>query len=147
MIIRFFNNSKYNLEAKFLYKGIKHRLMALSKDDYDNVESIELNDETLNVTMHEDDDGLAKCITQRLDRGVRVKGKIRWFNESSGEGVIRLENGISVPFYSCNVVGADSGYPHLVSNVQFTEGQDVVATIPADLHMFESLGLIKIKAA
>lgn len=138
MSIRFFSNTKYkNLEAKFLFEGIKHYLHLV---DRSKIESIELNDKSLTVFGVE-------CILLETDlKPIKVKGKIRWFNESSGEGVIRLPNGDSLPFYSCNCVGANSPYPELTDNIHFREGEEVEATLSDDPYMVECLGLIDVKA-
>ena len=145
--MRLFNNTSYKeLDAQSVFNEIKHYLYAVNDLDLNGVESIEVTDKIISVTGNENDDGLAKCITFKRDRKTLVRGKIRWFNESSGEGVIRLESGKSVPFYSCNVIGADSSYPQLVTNVQFSEGQDVTAKISPDSYLFNSLGLIDVKA-
>ncbi len=139
MSIRFFNNTQYQtLDAQFLFEGIKHYLYLV---DRSKIESIELNDEKITV-FGIDCILLETSVTQPT----QVKGKIRWFDESSGLGAIRLSNGTSLQFYSCNVVGANSMYPELVSNVQFSEGQEVTAELSNDPYMVEALGLISVKA-
>lgn len=76
---------------------------------------------------------------------MKVVGKIRWFNKLSGEGAIRLSNGKSIQFFACNVEGANSHYPHLVTNVDFIEGESVTALVPDDPYLARDLGLIEIK--
>lgn len=87
------------------------------------------------------------CVLGEFDlrKPIETTGKIRWFDESSGAGMIRLSSGNSVWFYSCNVVGANSHYPELVSNVQFKEGDAVRLTIDSDYYTVQALGATKIK--
>ena len=145
--MRLFNNTSYKeLDTQSIFDGIKHYLYAVNDTELNGIESIEVTDKVVTIIGNENSDNQSKCITFKRDCKTRVVGKIRWFNESSGEGIIRLESGKSVHFYSCNVIGADSMYQHLVTNVQFVEGQDVVAKISPDNYLFESLGLIDVKA-
>ena len=67
----------------------------------------------------------------------RYKGKIRWFNKASKEGMIRSECGVSMPFYGCNAIGSRSGFSHL-SCMDFEEGQDV------EFEYHETLGAISV---
>jgi cold shock CspA family protein len=76
----------------------------------------------------------------------QVEGTVRWFDQISGEGSIRLGDGDlsrSIHFFSCNFNGANSQYPQLVTNVQLKDGQRVKATLCPD--MFKDLGLINLE--
>lgn len=137
MNIRFFNHTK--LEDDHAMPIVKHWYRILKNKD---VECITLENDK--VTFFGIDCVLGEFY---LNKDVKVKGKIRWFNESSGEGKIRLKNGQSIHFYSCNVEGANSLYPELTNNIHFTEGQNVEATYSADKYTLQALGLINVKAA
>jgi cold shock CspA family protein len=141
--MRFFNNTQYQtLTAQDLLDSVKHYLAAITKEQRDSIESIELNDKSMTVFGIE-------CILLEVNvnEPLKVTGTIRWFDESSGEGMIRLDSGTSVWFHSCNCIGADSMYPELVTNIQFTEGQRVSAEIDDDGFIFRAIGLTSVKAA
>jgi len=71
---------------------------------------------------------------------------VRWFNEVSGEGVLRdTETMVSYHFYACNVEGADSMYPQLVTNVQLDKGCTVFGVISDDEYLLNACGIIEIK--
>ena len=71
---------------------------------------------------------------------------VRWFDESSGSGVLRdTETMVSYQFYSCNVLGANSMYPELVTNIQLEKGVTVFGTISDDEYLLRALGIIDIK--
>jgi cold shock CspA family protein len=76
----------------------------------------------------------------------KFTGKIRWFDESSGFGQIRLnELNASVFFYSCNVKGADSAHPELVSNIQFEKDVDVTFDLYLDDEFMAQIGAVNIE--
>lgn len=140
MKIRFCNNTSFKtLEPQILIDSVKHLLITTDKQ---LIESIVLYDDKL-VVFGED----CLLLEHNLKKPMKVSGKIRWFNESSGDGSIRLDSGVSVHFFSCNVVGANSGYPKLVSNIQFNEGDSVSAEISNDEYLFNSLGLTNVRKA
>lgn len=57
--------------------------------------------------------------------------KLRWYDTLTGHGQMRLiDDDVSYPFYICNFTGADSHYPHLVSNIKAED-------IKADGQLFE----------
>lgn len=57
------------------------------------------------------------------------------FNKSSGEGFIRLDDGLVLPIYACNIPGKKTWYPKTAC-VYYTEGQSVQIRI--DVHMFST---------
>ncbi|MCA6566605.1 MAG: hypothetical protein IM559_21100 [Pseudanabaena sp. M151S2SP2A07QC] len=142
MSIRFFNNTQYkNLPAEHLFAGVSHYITyLLNEQQKRSIESIELTDEKLTVFGEE-------CIHLETKlQPKKVKGVIRWFDQLSGEGQIRLSSGASIWFFSCNVVGADSAYPQLVSNVSFSEGEAVEGILSNDPYLVRELGLINIQS-
>lgn len=136
--MRFFNNTKYKtIPAQELLNDVAHLLINL---DTSKIESIELNDKSITVFGVE-------CILleHKLDKPLKLTGSIRWFDKLSGEGSIRLPSGKSIHFFSCNVNGANSMYPQLVSNVQLGEGEAVQCEISSDPYTFRALGAISIE--
>jgi cold shock CspA family protein len=81
------------------------------------------------------------------NKNKKVTGKIRWYDKLTGEGQIRLSSGESAWFFACNVVGANSCYPQLVTNVSFETGDDVTCEISQDEYIFNALGFINIARA
>lgn len=136
MSIRIFNNTK--VETDFLLDLNKH--LIYTQLDTGLIESITFEENHMVVFGIE-------CILAEIPytKDVRVKGSIRWFDKSSGKGSIRLTNDQSVMFYACNVDGADSLYPELVSNIDFESGDSVEATVSCDSYTFKALGLTHVK--
>jgi cold shock CspA family protein len=137
MKIRFHNNTSYKtLTPNDLLSDVAHLIKHINKD---KIESIEMTDSYVRVYGID-------CILAEIDttKPVECSGEIRWFDKSSGEGVIRLNTGISAHFFACNVNGADSYYPQLVSNVSFEEGDKVSCQMSNDPYTFTSLGLTSI---
>lgn len=132
------NTVKYkDLSLEDLIEDVRHFMMPYLDQD---IVSIQITEDTLEI-MSED----ALIVTIDTTKPLEVSGTIQWFDESSGTGVIRLESSKSVKFYSCNVVGADSMYHHLVDNIQFNKGDKVTAVISPDRYTFDALGLTNIK--
>lgn len=137
MGINFHNNTTTKtLDNQFLLHTVKHFFVSI---DVSKIVSVELTDTKVTV-MGED----CLLLEHNINKPLKVSGKIRWFDESSGAGMIRLDSGKSVWFYSCNVVGANQQYPELVTNVQFEEGDSVTCVVSADSYTFEALGLISV---
>ncbi len=45
---------------------------------------------------------------------MKRKGEVRWFDRSSGHGVIRdIETDESIRVYACNIIGSKSWFEHL----------------------------------
>lgn len=130
--------NKTNFETRDLLDDVQHLLISL---DQNQIKNLILNENSMSVLNK--DQKLIKKINYNKDQ--ITDGKIRWFNESSGEGVIRLKSGPSIHFYSNNVQGADSLYPQLVSNIKFKEGDSVKLKISSDPYLFKELGAIDIK--
>jgi hypothetical protein len=81
-----------------------------------------------------------------MNKSIQRKFSVRWFNESSGEGVLRdTETMRSYMFYACNVEGANSLYPQLVTNISLNKGDTVFGTISEDTYMLRECGIIDIK--
>lgn len=134
------NTTKYKtLTPKHLLDDCKHLLLPYL---HNNIVSIDIRDN--NVEIMREDCSIAKI---NINENLKCSGTIKWFDESSGDVVIRLENGKSAHFFSCNVEGADSLYPELVTNIKFDKGQAVDFEIPADAYIFRALGFINIKGA
>lgn len=75
----------------------------------------------------------------------QVHGKIRWVDTLTGQGQIRLDDGTSYWFHVCNFIGANSYYPHLVTNVSIQQGDNVTATIDSDPDIVRACGLSNIQ--
>jgi cold shock CspA family protein len=135
-MIRLFNNT--SLETDFMLELNKHLIVTQFRAD--QIESVTMNQESMDIFGID-------CLlgTVSYTDSPKVQGSIRWFDESSGRGVIRLDSGASVTFYSCNCSGADSLYPELVTTVQFTAGERVEGTVSADAYTFNSIGLTYIR--
>lgn len=136
--MRFFNNT--NFDDDFMIDFIKPHYWSLKSEP----ESIEVSDtgrNTFKIVFF----GI-ECVLLEVEsnKDHTVQGSILWFNESSGEGMVRLDNGRFFLFYSCNVIGADSYYPELVTNIQLKEGQRVSAVLSGDLNKVKELGLIQV---
>lgn len=136
--MRIFNNTKMDLD---MILGLNKHLIT-TRFKFEEIELITFNMDDFDVFGHDD-----KFLgTFKYNKNCRVKGTIRWFDKSSGHGVIRIDKSdASVSFYSCNVDGADSLYPQLVSNIEFNSGDKVTAVVSCDSYLFNSIGLIKIK--
>ena len=137
MKLRFFNNT--GLKDEHVMDEVKHWYKLI---DSDKLESIEINKETIN--FYGIDCSLGEF---KLHESLQVTGKIRWFDEASGYGVIRLSTGASIQFYSCNVNGANSMYPELTNNIQFEKQDAVMAEFSSDHFVLKTCGLINIKKA
>lgn len=137
--MRFFNNTSYKIPSNEMFESIQHFLLAINTD---LIESVELTDKKLTV-FGED------CILleQPVNKSLPVSGVIRWFDELSGDGCIRLDSGRSFHFFSCNVIGANSAYPELVTNVQFNEGDKVECVISCDPYLLKNCGFTSVKKA
>ncbi len=115
---------------------VKYQLKQYSKA---HIESITIEDNRLMV-FGED------CLLLETPLvSLRLYGVIRWFDELSGAGMIRLDNGESIRFFSCNVNGADSMYPELVSNIKLEAGQRVTGVLDSDSMIVRDLGLTSIE--
>lgn len=136
--MRINNNTKFDTD--FLITEQRHLITALTKKDL--IESITF-EENKTVVFGVD------CILAEFDptKDIQVTATVRWFCKSSGEGVARLSTGVSVPLFACNVEGADSCYPHLVSNVSLSEGQQLTGVISADQYLTANCGLTSVKTA
>lgn len=135
MSITIHNNT--DLATQDVWSDVKHLLLSIGLEQ---VVSITIEDDKIMV-FGED------CILLEHDtsKPLVAVGKIRWFDKLSGTGTIRLVSGHTVMFYACNVVGANSYYHQLVTNVQFTEGQMVSLEISSDPYTFKELGATSIK--
>ena len=76
--------------------------------------------------------------------------KLRWYDSLTGHGAMRLvDNEVSYSFYICNFIGADSHYPHLVTNIKAddikADGQLFEVTLDSDPDILKSCGLSNIK--
>ncbi len=108
--------------------------MRLSKKDPD-----------LEFLKHMRNDSFTEAFYNSL-RGTRT-GKVRYFNESSGEGAIRdSATGITVAAYACNIKGANNAHPHLVTNKTLKEGDNVIFTL-GDYHTTKACGACDIGVA
>lgn len=138
--IRFHNNTSYKtIPAQDLLDDCYAYLLAVNRD---KIESIELTDDK--ITVMGTDELLLEHSTKKP---LKMSGVIRWFDKSSGEGMIRLSSGNSVWFFACNVVGADSQYPQLTTNIQFNDGDAITCEISADPHTARALGACNIRMA
>lgn len=134
MNIRLFNNTDF--DDDHIMSDIKYFAQLI---DTSLLESIEINDKSISFM------GIDCCLGEyNLNEDIKVSGNIRWFDEKSGLGYIRLNNGRSIHFYSCNVNDSNSLYPQLVNNIQFNEGDNVTATFTCDRFKGQSLGLINV---
>ena len=138
MSIRFHNNTKYKtIPAQELLNDCYTYLLAV---DHDKIESIELNDKKITIF------GIDCILLEHsTSKPLKISGAVRWYDKSSGKGMIRLVSGQSVWFFACNVVGADSGYHHLVTNVSFESDDTITCEISADPDMARALGAINIR--
>lgn len=83
-------------------------------------------------------DGCSRSINERISNMNKLTGTVRWFNRSSGKGMIREDiTQKSYPVYACNIIGAKSMFEHLAC-VYLIEGQ----TIEFNLH--EDLGAVNV---
>lgn len=141
--MRLFNKTSYKtVETIDLLNEQKHLINALIDVRATEIESIELMDDKTTLMGV---DVLVAEFNPRKD--LKVKGIIRWWDKTSKEGMVRLDSGMSCWLYACNVAGADSGYPHLVTNVQFEAGDAIEGVISADQHIFKSCGITQVRKA
>lgn len=141
--MRVFNNTSYKtIEAKDLIDHQKHLINALIDVRTTEIECIELTD---NNTCIMGVDVLVAEFNPRKD--LKVKGQIRWWDKTTNEGMVRLDSGMSCWIYACNVVGADSQYPHLVTNVDFEAGDVIEGVVSADQDIFKSCGITQVRKA
>lgn len=139
--MRFFNNTKF--DDSFVLDFIKPHYWSVDGSKVESIEISEANEYLFKIVIFGIDCVLLETLS---NNDHQVKGKIRWFNKVSGEGVIRMNhNNQSIHFYSCNVKGANSLYPELTTNVDFKEGEDVEATLSSDFYLIKELGLINIE--
>ena len=81
-----------------------------------------------------------------MTTGTQRKFSVRWFDELSGQGMLRdTETMISYPFYSCNVKGANSLYPQLVDNVTLEKCLTVFGIISDDNYLLRNCGVTEIQ--
>lgn len=141
--MRVFNNTSYKtIESKDLLDDQEHLIYALFDVKNTEIECIELMDDRTTIM------GVDVLVAEfNPNKDLKVKGKIRWWDKSSKEGMVRLDSGMSCWLYACNVVGADSDYPHLVTNVQFEAGDAVEGIVSADQHIFKSCGITEVRKA
>lgn len=66
---------------------------------------------------------------------------VRWFNQNSGEGMVRIDDSLSLPIYACNIAGKRTWYPETAC-VYYTEGQTV--QIKIDVHLYSAIFAIGI---
>lgn len=138
--MRFINNTKYKtIDPIDLIQDVRHLFQHVETK---NIESIVLDDTSVRVYGVEC--VLFECAT---NKPLKKSGVIRWFDSVSGEGVVRLDDGPSIFFFACNVVGADSCYPQLVKNVSFEAGEKVTCEISNDPYMYRALGLTNVEKA
>lgn len=138
--MRVFNNTSYKtIEVKDLIGDQVHLINALIDVKATEIESIELTDNKTTLMGVE-------CLVAEFNpnKDLKVKGAIRWWDKTTKAGMVRLDSGMSCWLYACNVVGADSHYPHLVTNVQFEAGDAVEGTISADQYLFKSCGITRV---
>ena len=135
--MRVFNNTE--MDNGFMFDMYGHLVRLLV--DTTKIESITFNEDSMDVFG---EDCLLKTIPYNKD--LNLKGTVRWFDKHGGVGMIRLSNQVSVTFYACNVVGANSLYHQLVTNVDLKENQPVEVTISSDSYMFRELGATSIVA-
>lgn len=141
--MRVFNNTRYKtIDTNYLLEDQKHLINALINIQAIEIESIELTDDKTTLM------GVDVLVAEfNPNKDLKVKGKIRWWDKNSKEGMVRLDSGMSCWLYACNVVGADSHYPHLVTNVQFEAGDAVEGIVSADQHIFKSCGITEVRKA
>lgn len=140
--MRVFNNtSNKSLDAVELAKDVWHLVKCQLKsiNDVKKIESLEITDETFTAF------GIDCILAENEIRNIEVRGAIQWIDSLSGEGMMRLENGLSHYFFICNVEGANSAYPHLVSNVTLKAGDKITGIVSADAYMFRECGIYGIK--
>lgn len=77
----------------------------------------------------------------------KLSGVIRWYDNLTGEGMIRLDSGHSAWFFACNVVGANSLYPQFVTNVSFESGDKITCVQSEDEYIFKALGFTQVERA
>lgn len=139
--MRLFNNTSYRqVDPTDLAASVWHlvKCTVANIEDIKSIESLEINDKTFTAF------GIDCVLAESNIENKTVEGVVRIFDELSGEGFIRLDNGLSVHFYSCNVEGANSLYPQLVSNIQLKQGDRVTAVVSSDPYMFSQVGLCNI---
>lgn len=132
--MRIHNNT--TIETNDLIKDQRHLINALV--DTSKIESITF-DKTKTMVFGID------CLLAEFNptKPLKLKGSIRWFDKLSGTGQLRSSHG-SLWFYACNVVGADSAYEHLVTNVDFGKDDQVEFTLSADPFLAANCGAINI---
>lgn len=136
--MRIFNNTEIE-DTNHIIALYRHLITTRIKSDL--IESITFNKESFDVFGH--DDSFVKTYKYS---SFSVKGKIRWYDKTGGIGEIRLNNTkVSVKFYACNVIGANSPYHFLVDNLELKEGDEVVARVSSDYYTFNELGLTKVR--
>lgn len=141
--MRLFNKTSYKtVETIDLLNEQKHLINALIDVRKANVKSIEFTDDKTALM------GVDVLVAEfNPNKDLKVKGIIRWWDKTSKEGMIRLDSGMSCWLYASNVIGADSAYPHLVTNVQFEAGDAVEGVILADQHIFKNCGITQVRKA
>lgn len=135
--MRVINSTSFKeIAAQDLLNDVGHFVKyQLNQDQKTSIESITIEDDRLMVF------GEDTLLLETPLISLRLYGVIRWFDELSGAGMIRLDNGESIHFFSCNVNGADSMYPQLVSNIKLEAGQRITGVLDSDSYMVKELGL------
>jgi hypothetical protein len=136
MSITIHNNT--DLTAQDAWSDVKHLLLAIGLEQ---VKSITIENNKIMV-FGED----CMLLEQDTSKPLKTIGTIRWFDKVGGTGAIRLPSRHSVHFYACNVVGANSQYHQLVTNVDFSDGDKVTLELSSDPYTFNNLGATNIKA-
>lgn len=135
--MRVLNNT--DVDTEFMLELNKH--LIFTQLDTKLIESITFNDKSMDIFG-------VDCLLATIlyNKDLKLKGKVRWFDKSGGVGSIRLErNDCSARFYACNVVGANSLYEFLVTNVDLKEGDKVEVTVACDSFTFKALGFTKVQ--
>ncbi len=75
-------------------------------------------------------------------------GRVIWYDKSGGVGMLEdAETKLSIRFYACNFVGADSHFPELVKNVTVDRGDGLRFAINPDPYISLHIGATELKVA
>lgn len=75
---------------------------------------------------------------------IKCNAKVRWFDQLTGEGMVRLTDGeyagTSLPIYACNVEGKKTWYPETAC-VYYDKGQEIEVEVKWDSYATFVIGL------
>lgn len=137
MAIKLENVSKLDLDA--LVEMYRHYLILVDKS---RISGIKFTDEHMEIYC---ESGLMSKF--QYGRSYVGNGHVVSFDRINGEGVIKTKNGDCVSFFSSSFVGADSKFPHLVSNIDVKHGERVKFKLSGCNMTVLTVGAVEIRKA